>query len=188
MKKVEQLLVMAVLSILASTVFNGCGFVRDAAATSYHIATAPVNAIRHHGDRPKPGTRSVTTTTTTVTRSTRTVVPLNATPTHPATPPGSSHPSRHVVGANSSSSSTRSRPSASERVHSETASTKTATKSSKPQAASTQIELPTAKPVADKPGYVLSPFDPKGRYVDVRGYTPGSKVKDPWTDKIFIVP
>jgi hypothetical protein len=55
-------------------------------------------------------------------------------------------------------------------------------------AASTQLQFPTAKPVPGKPGYVLSPFDPNGRYVDVSGYTPGSKVKDPWTDKIFIVP
>ena len=39
-----------------------------------------------------------------------------------------------------------------------------------------------------KPGYVFSPFDTKGRYIDVRGYPPGSKAKDPWTDKIFIVP
>jgi hypothetical protein len=50
------------------------------------------------------------------------------------------------------------------------------------------LEFPTAKAVPGKPGYVLSPFDPSGRYVDVSGYTPGSKVKDPWTDKIFIVP
>ena len=42
--------------------------------------------------------------------------------------------------------------------------------------------------VADKPGYVFSPFDSSGRYVDVSGYTPGTKVKDPWTDKIFVVP
>jgi hypothetical protein len=35
---------------------------------------------------------------------------------------------------------------------------------------------------------VFSPFDSSGRYVDVSGYTPGTKVKDPWTDKIFIVP
>jgi hypothetical protein len=42
--------------------------------------------------------------------------------------------------------------------------------------------------VPGKPGYVFSPFDTKGRYIDVRGYPPGSKAKDPWTDKIFIVP
>jgi hypothetical protein len=53
---------------------------------------------------------------------------------------------------------------------------------------STQPIFPTAKAVPGKPGYVSSPFDTKGRYIDVSGYPPGSKVKDPWTDKIFIVP
>jgi hypothetical protein len=56
------------------------------------------------------------------------------------------------------------------------------------QASSTSTAFPTAKAVPDKPGYVFSPFDSSGRYVDVSGYTPGTKVKDPWTDKIFIVP
>jgi hypothetical protein len=57
-----------------------------------------------------------------------------------------------------------------------------------PRTSSAQLELPTAKAVPDKPGYVVSPFDASGRYVDVSGYASGSKVKDPWTDKIFIVP
>jgi hypothetical protein len=53
---------------------------------------------------------------------------------------------------------------------------------------STEAIFPTAKAVPGKPGYVFSPFDTKGRYIDVRGYPPGSKAKDPWTDKVFIVP
>jgi len=53
---------------------------------------------------------------------------------------------------------------------------------------STEPIFPTAKAVPGKPGYVFSPFDTKGRYIDVRGYPAGSKAKDPWTDKIFIVP
>ena len=48
--------------------------------------------------------------------------------------------------------------------------------------------FPTAKAVPGKPGYVFSPFDTKGRYIDVSGYAPGNKAKDPWTNKIFIVP
>jgi hypothetical protein len=69
----------------------------------------------------------------------------------------------------------------------ETAQTKPR-RSSAPRTSSAQLELPTAKAVPDKPGYVVSPFDASGRYVDVSGYASGSKVKDPWTDKIFIVP
>jgi hypothetical protein len=56
-------------------------------------------------------------------------------------------------------------------------------RSSAPSAA-----FPTGKLVPGKPGYVFSPFDADGRYVDVSGFAPGTKVKDPWTDKIFIVP
>jgi len=52
----------------------------------------------------------------------------------------------------------------------------------------TEPTFPTAEPVPGKPGFVISPFDKNGRYVDVSGYQPGSKAKDPWTDKIFIVP
>ena len=51
-----------------------------------------------------------------------------------------------------------------------------------------QSQFPTAKAVPEKPGYVFSPFDSSGRYVDVSGYASGTKVKDPWTDKIFVVP
>jgi hypothetical protein len=54
--------------------------------------------------------------------------------------------------------------------------------------ASAEPMFPTAKAVPDKPGYVFSPFDTKGRYIDVSGYPPGSQAKDPWTNKIFIVP
>ncbi len=54
--------------------------------------------------------------------------------------------------------------------------------------ASTEPMFPTAKAVPGKPGYVFSPFDARGRYIDVSGYPSGSKAKDPWTDKIFIVP
>ena len=52
----------------------------------------------------------------------------------------------------------------------------------------TPTKFVKSRSVPDKPGYVFSPFDTSGRYVDVSGYTSGSKVKDPWTDKIFIVP
>ena len=50
-----------------------------------------------------------------------------------------------------------------------------------------QTEFPVAKAVPGKPGYVFSPYE-SGKYVDVSGYTPGSKVKDPYAQKIFIVP
>ena len=61
--------------------------------------------------------------------------------------------------------------------------------SATPQAASTQTgDLPYGKPVPGKPGYVFSPYDKTGGYVDVTGFTPGQKVKDPYSGKIFLVP
>lgn len=55
-------------------------------------------------------------------------------------------------------------------------------------APATTSQFPVAKPVPGKPGLVFSPFKPNGGYIDVSGYTPGSKVKDPETQKIFVVP
>ena len=49
-------------------------------------------------------------------------------------------------------------------------------------------EYPTAKVVPGKPGYVFSPYDPNGGYVDVNGFPSGSKVKDPYSGKVFLVP
>jgi hypothetical protein len=68
----------------------------------------------------------------------------------------------------------------------------TTTSSAKSKATATlrttpPAQFPTAKPVPGKPGYVYSPYD-SSKYVDVSGYTPGSKVKDPYAQKIFIVP
>ena len=50
-----------------------------------------------------------------------------------------------------------------------------------------QAQFPVARAVPGKPGYVYSPYD-SSKYVDVTGYTPGSKVRDPYVQKIFIVP
>jgi len=49
-------------------------------------------------------------------------------------------------------------------------------------------QFPVAKAVPGKPGLVYNPFDSKGGLIDVSGYASGSKVKDPDTQKIFVVP
>jgi hypothetical protein len=52
-----------------------------------------------------------------------------------------------------------------------------------------QPEFPTAKPVPDRPGFVYNPFDRNAsRVLDVRGKASGTKVKDPNSGKLFIVP
>lgn len=43
-------------------------------------------------------------------------------------------------------------------------------------------------PVPGKPGFVTSPFAPDGGYIDVRGFEPGTQVKDPYTGKMFLTP
>jgi hypothetical protein len=49
-------------------------------------------------------------------------------------------------------------------------------------------DYPYATPVPGKPGFVTSPYAPYSGYVDVRGFPPGTEVKDPYTQKVFLVP
>jgi hypothetical protein len=65
-----------------------------------------------------------------------------------------------------------------------------ATTSPPPTAAPTKIakgDYPYGIPVPGKPHLVESPYSP-GKYIDVEGFPPGTEVKDPYTDKIFLVP
>lgn len=49
-------------------------------------------------------------------------------------------------------------------------------------------QYPYGKPVPGKKGFVTSPYDDKAGMIDVRDYAPGTKVRDPYTNKIFLVP
>jgi hypothetical protein len=70
------------------------------------------------------------------------------------------------------------------------ASAGVATSASTTAAASQKAnETPTAKPVPERPGFVYNPFDPTAaRLLDVRGKPAGTKVRDPVSGKLFIVP
>lgn len=57
-----------------------------------------------------------------------------------------------------------------------------------PPAAPAAHELPYGTPVPGKPGFVTSPHSPNAGYVDVRGFPPGTEVKDPYSGKTFLVP
>jgi hypothetical protein len=49
--------------------------------------------------------------------------------------------------------------------------------------------LPYGIPVPGRKGMVTSPYTPDdGKYVDVTGFASGSVVKDPYTEKFFLVP
>jgi hypothetical protein len=167
--------------VLGAVLLAGCGTTRNVVQTSYHVtrdvavgsyrvATAPVHyALRRHSNEP-------------------TMVGIES----DVTQPGHPAPSTQVASAPQpprKANTTRSQkpPRTTPPVaYSET--TQPGPKPSPPAQASSTSAFPTAKAVPDKPGYVFSPFDSSGRYVDVSGYTPGTKVKDPWTDKIFVVP
>ena len=43
-------------------------------------------------------------------------------------------------------------------------------------------------PVPGKKGFVTSPFSPEAGYIDVRGFPPGTAVKDPYSGKIILTP
>lgn len=49
-------------------------------------------------------------------------------------------------------------------------------------------DFPYGTPVPGKQGFVTSPFAPDSGFIDVRGFPPGTAVKDPYTNKIFLTP
>jgi hypothetical protein len=59
---------------------------------------------------------------------------------------------------------------------------------STPPATAEKKDYPYGTPVPGKSGFVTSPHAPYSGYVDVRGFPPGTEVKDPYTGKIFLVP
>lgn len=174
--------------VVSAVLFAGCHTAKKVAVTSFHVIDAPAKYIREHIDEPDGQTTTTTTTTTTEGNVSDVAVPGR--PVNPSLENGSSSiPSqRHVAtehrGAPSSTSTTA------PRTHSEvaTAARRSSASSPSPRPATAQTtQFPTAKPVPGKPGYVYS-VDPKGGIVDVTGYKPGDKAKDPYTQQIFIVP
>jgi hypothetical protein len=180
---------LAQTSLFGAVLLVGCGTTRDVAVTSYHVtrdvavgsyrvATAPV----HYALRRSRGNASTTYATSTET--------IESDVTQPGRPVAESE----VASAQQQQPRIESDRASSSRSTAAPRVARKETTQSKPKASSSshtssgESEFPTAKSVPGKPGYVISPFDSSGRYVDTSGYTSGSKVKDPWTNKIFIVP
>lgn len=160
------------LFVLSLVMLGGCKTAHDVAVSSFHVLDAPANYVRHHIDG---DTQTTTTTTTTassdsVTTPGRTVTPSTTTTT------------------TQQRSTSQTKPSSSPKSSPSSVTEKSKPSPSPSRNTSTQAQYPTAKPVPGKPGYVFSPFDPSGGYVDVTGYSSGQKVKDPYSGKIFLVP
>ncbi|MEN3370495.1 MAG: hypothetical protein V7609_2638 [Verrucomicrobiota bacterium] len=162
--------------LLGVIVLSGCRAAHNVAVTSFRVIDAPANYVRNRIDR-----RSETQTTTTNTTVSSDAV---TTPGRTVTPTDRDAQRRKVMTENQPRPNAT--PSAGPRVTTEKSKS---SPSPSPRTPATQTaQYPTAKPVPGKPGYVFSPFDPSGGYVDVNGYTSGQKVKDPYSGKIFLVP
>jgi hypothetical protein len=151
--------------ILSAMFLVGCRTAHNVAVTSFRVIDAPANYVRHHIDD-ESAASSTTTYHSDVTTPGQPIVT--------ATPPRTT-PTRRTVVDNGAGVEGTTEP-------------KPHTASQSATANSQSPKIPYAKPVPGKPGYVYSPFDPNGGYVDVTGYASGSKAKDPYSGKIFIVP
>ena len=182
---------------LAPMLLGGCRATQDVAATSYHVtrgaavgsykvaravavgsyrvASAPVHyATRKRGDESP------------------TIVGTENPPSD-VTNPGQSIPPPEMASASQQQPRVeaergQSRGSSGTSVMSRKEAAQSSTGVSSSLASAPSTAFPTGKLVPGKPGYVFSPFDKEGRYVDVSGFPSGTKVKDPWTNKIFLVP
>jgi|SRR5215475_15216293 len=161
--------------MLAPILLTGCQATHDVASTSYHVTRGAAVGSYKVGRAVAVGSYRVASAPVHYATRKRgdespTMVGMEN-PSSDVTNPGQSIPQP------SASSGTR---------RTETPQSSTTASSSRAFAPSSAF--PTGKAVPGKPGYVVSPFDKEGRYVDVSGFAPGTKVKDPWTDKIFLVP
>lgn len=176
--------------LFAVVLLAGCGTTKNVAETSYHVTRAGAVGSYKVARAVAVGSYRVASAPVRYATESRHNEPVmvgttDAIPSD-ATQPGQPVSTRQSLQnlqteSNQSSSKRTPRVTRSETTHANL-------KSSSSARGSAQAEFPTAKAVPEKPGYVFSPFDSSGRYVDVSGYASGTKVKDPWTDKIFVVP
>jgi len=159
---------------LLSVAVCGCRTAENVASTSAAVVTAPVHFVSK-----KLGGEQTTTETagTTVYEN----QPVETTPPPPQPTPVRSP--RTIT-----STTTTASPPQQNETHPSTSATSHVGVTPQSSSTNSAAQFPVAKPVPGKPGYVFSPYDPNGGYVDVSGYPAGSKVKDPYSQKIFLVP
>jgi hypothetical protein len=166
---------LAALTFVLALVAAGCRTAENVASTSAAVVTAPAHFVRNklRGDEQ---TATGTTETTVYEGQPVEAMPPQATATPFRSP-------RTVT-----SSTSASPPSQQGETLPSTAAMPRPSLTPHSSSSNAATQFPVAKPVPGKPGYVFSPYDPNGGYVDVTGYQSGSKVKDPYSQKIFLVP
>jgi hypothetical protein len=186
-----------VASLLALLALSSCETAHNAAVATFRVVDAPNAYVRRKlgVDQEQAATTTTTTTTETTgvypdTGPNPTSQPYPATQPYPVQPPPPTTVETQppvVTTERQQTAQPEARPTATPRVVRQESAPPTS--SPTPRTASSQnVDLPYAKPVPGKPGYVFSPFDKNGGYVDVTGYSPGQKVKDPYSGRIFLVP
>jgi hypothetical protein len=154
----------------------GCHTAHDVAVTSFHVIDAPANYIRRHIDQDTQTTAITSASSDSVTPGR----PVQVTPNNNRDPQHRDVSVQSKPGAVAAPGVQRD----STTVEKSKASSGTPPRT----AANSPTQYPTAKPVPGKPGFVFSPYDPNGGYVDVNGFPSGSKAKDPYSGKVFLVP
>lgn len=180
-----------ILALLFAVVLSltSCGTMHDAAVTTFRVVDTPHRYVRRQlGVNDEP--QQTTTTTTTEVYSDSSYPPSQpyAVPQQAAAPPPPVQTQRRVVTTEQAPPPPVSRSTPPPRVSTRESAPPTTTSTERTASSQGGSDLPYAKPVPGKPGYVFSPFDKNGGYVDVTGYSPGQKVKDPYSGKIFLVP
>jgi hypothetical protein len=163
------------IAFLLSVTVCGCRTAENVASTSAAVVTAPVHFVSNklHGEQ-------------TDAEATDTTVYENQ-PVETAPPPPQPMPSRSPRTITSTTTIASPPPQQNE-THPSTSAASHPSATPRSSSTNSSAQFPVAKPVPGKPGYVFSPYDSNGGYVDVSGYPSGSKVKDPYSQKIFLVP
>jgi len=189
------------VALAAALPLAACTTMHDAAVSTFRVVDAPHQYVRRQLGMDEPQTTTTTTTTETTYTDT-------GYPPPPPPPPSSSYQvapqpyqanqppppppveSRREVTTNPPPPppAPATGPTATPRVAVRERTSKPSPPPRSTPAQASSSDLPYAKPVPGKPGYVYSPYDPNGGYVDVKGFSPGQKVKDPYSGKIFLVP
>ena len=163
------------IAFLLSLALCGCETAENVASASAAVVTAPAHFVSNK----LRGEQTTTETTDTTAYENQ--------PVETAPPPPQPTPARSPRTITSTTTTASSPPQQNE-THPSTSPTSHTGATPPSSSTNSAAQFPVAKAVPGKPGYVFSPYDPNGGYVDVNGYPSGSKVKDPYSQKIFLVP